>query len=67
VDPDVFVTIAFSGYAALVVLGIGAALWATSGRRHAAGSDEVRRGIVVASVPPTLGADEKREEKESNG
>jgi len=67
VDPDVFVTIAFSGYAALVVLGIGAVLWATSGRRHTGGSDEVRRGIVMAPVLPTLGADERREEKEPNG
>jgi len=36
-DPDVFVTIAFSGYAVLVVLGIGAALGATS-RKQGAGA-----------------------------
>jgi hypothetical protein len=35
VDPDVFVTIAFSGYAVLVVLGIGAVLGATSSKQDA--------------------------------
>jgi hypothetical protein len=35
VDPDVFVTIAFFGYAILVVLGIGAVLGATSGKQDA--------------------------------
>jgi len=34
-DPDVFVTIAFSVYAVLVVLGIGAVLGATSRKQDA--------------------------------
>lgn len=39
-DPDVFVTIAFSGYAVLAVLGIGAVLGATSGRQDISRDDE---------------------------
>jgi len=54
-DPDVFVTIAFSGYAVLVVLGIGAALGATSRKQGAgavAGDDRSSKtdrqwGVVV--------------------
>jgi hypothetical protein len=41
-DPDVFVTIAFSGYAVFVALGIGIVLRATS-QQHDTGRDEDTR------------------------
>jgi hypothetical protein len=39
-DPDVFVTIAFSAYAAIVVLGIAAVLGSTSGQRQGDRDDD---------------------------
>jgi hypothetical protein len=41
-DPDVFATIAFSGYAVFVALGIGVVLRVTS-RQHDAGRDDDAR------------------------
>jgi hypothetical protein len=41
-DPDVFVTIAFTGYAVFVALGIGVFLRDTS-RQHEAGKDDDTR------------------------
>jgi hypothetical protein len=41
-DPDVFMTIAFTGYAVFVALGIGVVLQVTS-RQHDAGKDDDAR------------------------
>ena len=41
-DPDVFVTVAFSGYAVFVALGIGVVLRVTSRQHHGGRDDDVR-------------------------
>jgi hypothetical protein len=41
-DPDVFVTIAFSGYAVFAALGIGVFLRATSGQHDGGRNDDAR-------------------------
>lgn len=45
-DPDVFITLAFSGYAVLVCLGIGVALRGTSGRQVEGRRSDARWGAV---------------------
>jgi hypothetical protein len=41
-DPDLFVTVAFSGYAVFVALGIGVVLRVTSRQHHGGRDDDVR-------------------------
>lgn len=45
-DPDVFITIAFVGYAILVCLGIGVALRGASGRQVGDGRSDSRWAVV---------------------
>jgi hypothetical protein len=46
VDPDVFITIAFTGYAVLVCLGIGIALLGASGRQVGGSRSDARWAVV---------------------
>ena len=41
-DPDVFVTVAFSGYAVFVALGIGVVLWRATSQYAGGGDDDAR-------------------------
>lgn len=45
-DPDVFITIAFVGYAVLVLLGIGVALRRSSGRQVGDRRSDTRWAVV---------------------
>jgi hypothetical protein len=63
--PDVFITVAFSGYAVLVCLGIAVALRRTSGRQDKGRRNDARWAVVKPERD--RGHDNKREEKQANG
>jgi hypothetical protein len=61
--PDVFITIAFSGYAVLVCLGIAVALRRTSGRHDKGRRNDARWAVVK----PERDRDETSREDQLNG